>query len=107
MIDYVEKAIASISEAFKKTSSNLYILHGEEGIGKTTLAQKFCFLHNDTVCFDCGDEFKLLSLISPNASSKNYDRHLSLYKPLIKKQAKIFLNLLSIFMMSLTCKNII
>lgn len=91
MIDYVEKAIASISEAFKKTSSNLYILHGEEGIGKTTLAQKFCFLHNDTVCFDCGDEFKLLSLISPNASSKNYDRHLSLYKPLIKnlQQKKI------------------
>lgn len=85
MIDYVKRAVEIIAKNIVDASGNIYLLSGEQGIGKTTIAKCYCEIHKDTLSFSCGDEMKFLSLLSPKTVKKEYYRHLSLYKPLIKK----------------------
>lgn len=89
MIDYVKEAISSIMEMISSHSqSHMYILYGDEGTGKTTIAKKIPEVETDVLYFNCGNELDLASLISKINPKKNYDKHLYLYKPLIKKIKK-------------------
>lgn len=85
MIDYVKRAVEFIAKNIIDASGNMYLLSGDQGIGKTTIAKCYCEIHKDTLNFSCGDEMEFLSLLSPKTAKKEYYRHLSLYKPLIKK----------------------
>lgn len=89
MIDYIKEAISSImKEISGNNQNNMYILYGDEGIGKTTIAKAICEIRTDVLCFNCSNELELASMFLKINPKKNYDRHLYLYKPLIKKIKK-------------------
>lgn len=89
MIDYIRKAIISISEEINNRSqNNMYLLYGDEGIGKTTIVENYPKVWKNALSVRCGSEFDFASLISKINPKKNYDRNLNLYQPLIKKIKK-------------------
>lgn len=45
--------IKVLSEYMKREGSQLLILYGERGVGKTTLLSEFTKVYEDVVCFDC------------------------------------------------------
>ncbi len=89
MIDYIKKAITYISKEINShNKSNMYLLYGDEGIGKSTIAHKFPEVQKNTLSFKCGNELSLASQITKINPQKDYERHIHLYKPLIKKIKK-------------------
>ena len=89
MIDYIKNAIESIYKEINiQDDGSIYILHSDQGTGKSTIAKSFPLVYKNTLSLRCGDEIGLSALISKNGTKKDYDRHLCLYKPLIKKIKK-------------------
>ncbi len=83
MIDYVNNLIEYISSTVAYKQSNIYIISGDEGTGKTTVAQKLGELFDGNLTLCCNDEFQLITLIS-NAD-EDYNENTQVYLSLIRK----------------------
>ncbi len=83
MIDYINNLIKYISSSVANKPSNIYIISGDEGTGKTTVAQKLGGLYDEYLTLSCNDEFQLLTLIQNN--SERYNGTTQLFIPLIRK----------------------
>lgn len=95
MIDYVKIAVCEMSQEINNQNhSSIYLLYGDEGIGKSTIAKYYSEVNKNVLYLRCGNEFDFLSLVSKIKPKKNYDRHLCLYQPLIKKIKKKHINTL-------------
>lgn len=90
MIDYIYRAINYIVEQFEfsyldNANDYLFLLYGDEGIGKSTIAKKFEDIREGTISYRCNNEFDLLFQVTDASIAGNYNRHINLYYPLIKK----------------------
>lgn len=83
MIDYISNLIKYISSTVANNPSNIYIISGDEGIGKTTVAQKLGQLYDEYLTLCCNDEFQLITLIQNNSESCNATSQF--YIPLIRE----------------------
>lgn len=87
MIDYIKDAIHSIHNRINETSNssnNIFLLCADEGIGKTTVANEYCKLYKDSLCFRCGDEYALASSMVRKSLHVKYDRKTHIFRPMIK-----------------------
>lgn len=84
MIDYVRIAIDQINQNVNINWGNIYLLRGDEGVGKTTIAEKYCEYYQNANVFTFSDEFSFAECLCGNKSIKKYDKHSCIFKPLIK-----------------------
>lgn len=90
MIDYIYRSINCIVEQLEcqnleNTHNYFFLLYGDEGIGKSTIAKKFVDIREGTISYRCNNEFDLLFQVTGTTIEGNYNRHINLYYPLIKK----------------------
>lgn len=90
MIDYVYKAINCIAAQLSNQKQNnnqnyIWLLYGDEGIGKSTIANKFSNTQKSSVSYKCNNEFDLSCHVTGASIPENYNRYLNLYQPLIRK----------------------
>ena len=90
MIDYIYNAISYIAEQLKLQSKNdkynhIWLLYGDEGMGKSSIANKFANTQKGAISYKCSNEFDLAYHITGTILNDSYNRYLNLYYPLIKK----------------------
>lgn len=90
MIDYVHKAISCIKTQLNNQTKNnnqnhIWLLYGDEGMGKSTIANAFSSTEKSSVSYKCYNEFDLSYHVTRTFALENYNRHFNLYQPLIKK----------------------
>lgn len=89
MIDYVNNAISYIREQLSQKQDNkqnyILLLYGDEGMGKSNIANRFANIEKNVVYYKCNNEFDLSYQITGIFLSDNYNRHINLYQPLIQK----------------------
>lgn len=84
MIDYVHRAINCITEQLS-SQNNIWLLYGDEGLGKSTIAREFAITKKNAVLYKCNNEFELSYYVTAIFKTDNYNRYLNLYQPLIQK----------------------
>ena len=90
MIDYVYRAVNCIAKQLEyqnldNAHNYFFLLYGDEGVGKSTIAKEYTNIRKGTVSYRCNNEFDLLFQVTGAIIAENYNRHLNLYYPLIKK----------------------
>lgn len=90
MIDYVYRAVNCIAKQLEyqnldNAHNYLFLLYGDEGVGKSTIAKEYTNIRKGTVSYRCNNEFDLLFQVTGAIIAENYNRHLNLFYPLIKK----------------------
>lgn len=83
MIDYVSESINNIVTQISG-QNHIWLLYGEEGIGKSSIANTFSITHKNVLSYNCNNEFDLACYVSNNITTGNYNRYINLYQPLIK-----------------------
>ncbi len=84
MNDYIKNAIDSINLQIEKEGcNNLWILCGDEGLGKTTLANEYRKKHSNSLVYHCNNELELCGLVSGIYKKSQYNRHIDLFEPLV------------------------
>ena len=90
MIDYVYKAIKYIvqqldSQKQKNSQNYIWLLYGDEGIGKSYIANMFPKTQRNAITYKCDNEFELSYYVTGVNVPGSYNRYLNLFTPLIKK----------------------
>lgn len=89
MINYVCQAVADIVKQLNRnTTSHIWILHSDEGMGKSTIANAFANTNEDCIVYKVSDEFSLAQNYYNNLSEKIYNRYTDLLQPLIENIRK-------------------
>ena len=85
MIDYIKNETAKIHKYMDTRTGEICLLTGDEGIGKSTVAEKYCELYKNACILNFSDEFSLAESLCGNKYKKNYDKHSRIFSPLRKK----------------------
>lgn len=85
MIDYIKNATAKIHKYMDTRTGEICLLTGDRGIGKSTVAEKYCEIYKSACILHFSDEFSLAESLCGNKYKKNYDKHSRIFSPLRKK----------------------
>lgn len=90
MIDYVYNAIKYISKQLNNKPQNnnqnfIWLLYGDEGIGKSSIANRFANSQKGVLLYKCNNEFELAYNVTQLLIVEKYNRYSNLYEPLIEK----------------------
>lgn len=70
MIDYIKNETAKIHKYMDTRTGEICLLTGDEGIGKSTVAEKYCELYKNACILNFSDEFSLAESLCGNKYKK-------------------------------------